>query len=306
MRQSGKRESMAGATSFRMYRCRCICLLILLRAAGSFFIPGSYRPRLNSARKSRSAFSPVVVRVTEGGEDAAQGSEGASKEGVPSEEELNATENFYSELEFRGQVPDGIREPTGEELSATDNFFSEIKARYKGETVEEILGDRALYKQLKDKIGDNRLEAELKVALADRIGGLATGAGGNTTDILPKPERTPEDVVMLILNNLRSNDEPYKDHGIEVFYRFTSESSVTFDYDIERVADYIKSSKYSVLTRWDAVNFPRQIDISMDKKKAHQMLKLRDPLDNTWNVVSFMLSFHKNCWLVDSVIVRAK
>jgi hypothetical protein len=38
----------------------------------------------------------------------------------------------------------------------------------------------------------------------------------NITNVMPNPELTPNEVINLILEALRTNDEPYADHGIEV------------------------------------------------------------------------------------------
>jgi hypothetical protein len=50
----------------------------------------------------------------------------------------------------------------------------------------------------------------------------------------------------------------------------------------------------------------RPLDTSMAGDKAYQLLRLRDREQNQWNVVSFTLSQHHSCWLLDSVIVKAK
>jgi hypothetical protein len=39
---------------------------------------------------------------------------------------------------------------------------------------------------------------------------------------MPNPELTPNEVINLILEALRTNDEPYADHGIEVSFHATS------------------------------------------------------------------------------------
>mmetsp|Transcript_1144 Transcript_1144/g.1764 ORF Transcript_1144/g.1764 Transcript_1144/m.1764 type:complete len:212 (+) Transcript_1144:102-737(+) len=162
---------------------------------------------------------------------------------------------------------------------------------------------------IKNNGGDDSSEGSNdSILLEDQLTGELKSRNITTTrtDVLPNTERTPNEVVTILLEALRCNDEPYENHGMEVFYRFASPSSIWYEYDIDRVASYIKSSKYSVLTMWHAINYPRPLDLSIDGKRAYQLLRLRNKLRNCWEVVSFTLSKHDNCWLVDSVLIKLK
>ncbi|CAM9440381.1 unnamed protein product [Phaeothamnion confervicola] len=207
-------------------------------------------------------------------------------------------------------VPPTISE---DEIATTKDFFLEVSARFNGSDITDILFDKKVYTELRRR-RDFGLEQELYAVLQSKRNASAalltsdyidplTGKR-NMTAVLPNPERTPNDVIMAVLESLRENDEPYENHGVEVFYRFTSPSSATYEYEIDRVASFIKSSKYQVMTRWDAVNYPRPLDLSLDHKRAYQLLRLRDSKDDAWRVVSFSLSQHRSCWLIDSVIVK--
>jgi hypothetical protein len=50
----------------------------------------------------------------------------------------------------------------------------------------------------------------------------------------------------------------------------------------------------------------RPLDMSVCGSRAYQLLRLRDSEANCWQVVSFSLSKHQDCWLLDSVIVKSK
>ncbi|CAM9576351.1 unnamed protein product [Chrysoparadoxa australica] len=210
---------------------------------------------------------------------------------------------------------EGKREVGEDEKLLTDDFFLEVQARYKNETVKEALLDKQLYKELR-KRRDFGLEQDLYQTLQNRNTSQRLMAmenwvdpltgKKNMTDILPSEERTPNEVIRVLLEALRFNNEPFENHGIEVFYRFSSPSSATYEFDLDRVADYINSSKYSLLTRWDSVNYPHGLVVSPDQLKAYQTLRLRDPERNVWVNVSFMLSSVNDCWLLDSVLVKER
>jgi hypothetical protein len=131
----------------------------------------------------------------------------------------------------------------------------------------------------------------------------------------PKPNesQTPGEVIELVLRALRDVDWPRPNHGIECLMRYSGPASILGDKrpDVtsEMLLDYFASSKYSILLDWVSITYLKKLELSLDKCRALQQLRLTTG-DGESIPVTFQLSKHKigvdDVWLIDQLLVKSR
>ena len=129
---------------------------------------------------------------------------------------------------------------------------------------------------------------------------------------LPNEEQTPGEVIELVLRALRDVDWPRPSHGVEVLRNYSGPASMLGDDrpDVtkEMLIDYFASSKYSILLDWVSIQYKRKLDLSMDKKRALQQLRLTSAAGESVPI-TFQLSKHNteqgSVWLIDQLLVKS-
>ena len=68
-------------------------------------------------------------------------------------------------------------------------------------------------------------------------------------------------------------------------------------------------SRYQILLDWVAVQYPKPLDLSIDKKRALQRIRLKSP-SGEWVPITFQFGRHSDpsgggdLWLIDQVLVK--
>ena len=272
-----------------------VAVLILAAAADGFLAPGAR----GGARAARTRAS-----LASGGAGA-----GPAPDQPPSDR--NATDlarSFYENVKRRGK--EGASSPA---ITEEKDIYRALRERT-GFGVEEefarVRQERIEGKNATSSSMDASAEL-LKATLRakDGEGGLGIDESTGYANS-PGPTLTPGEVVMSILQATKRNDEPYKDHGIEVLLRFTSGASSAVDAEIEfaRYCDFIPDSEYDILLKWDTVRFR---PLEERGKNAFQKVQLKSAAPGAeWVTVKFKLSERKtflgDVWLVDSFIVSTR
>lgn len=130
--------------------------------------------------------------------------------------------------------------------------------------------------------------------------------------LVPDPELTAGEVVLLVLEALRNNDVPTKNRGMEIFFGYSSPGSQIKNEDgltPREYAEFLQEDKeYKVLFDHQGASIDKA-DYSFDGKKAFFTARLKagpGPLDAV--SVNFILSSigveDDACWLVDSMLIR--
>ncbi|CBJ28812.1 conserved unknown protein [Ectocarpus siliculosus] len=235
----------------------------------------------------------------------------ANEAGGGAEEEddtLELTKGFYSEIAARlGKTAQGQPQDS-QETAKDEDSGSEI--------------DKAIYDELRARRDfgfeqDLGLELEkrniTKEAEAKKIidAGLEQMPGvTSSATFLPSSELTPREVVTSVLEALKNNDQPYHNHGVEVFIRFLAPSSAMHGVEMSGVARYLAENRNRAFMHWNTMAFPRPLTVSGGAKqnKAFQPVKLRDTMTGAWHSVSVYLTLdaRSNCWLIESCIVKGE
>ncbi|CAM9154066.1 unnamed protein product [Ascophyllum nodosum] len=208
----------------------------------------------------------------------------------------------------------------------TKEFYEEVAARWNTtvegamEVEKDIQFDKALYDELRTR-RDFGFEQDLGLELEKRNitkkaevtkivdKGLEALPGvTSSTTFTPSSDLTPREVVNSVLEALKNNDNPYHNHGVEVFIRFLSPSSAMYGVEMEGVARYLGENRNRALMHWDAIAYPRPLTLSGGEKKnkAFQPLKLQDTMTGTWHSVSVYMTLDAktNHWLIESIIMK--
>ena len=78
---------------------------------------------------------------------------------------------------------------------------------------------------------------------------------------------------------------------------------------VEMLLNYFATSKYSILLDWVSITYTRKLDISIDKKRALQQIRLTSANGDAVPV-TFQLSIHEtpqgNVWLIDQLLVKTR
>ena len=129
-------------------------------------------------------------------------------------------------------------------------------------------------------------------------------AGGvPLTDLTPRPEMSPEQVVQFQVAALAHNDDPQTDAGIERAFRFASPSNKTATGPLEKFAQIVKSPAYSPMLNNVSSSI---VGSNVEGNKAKVAVKV---FGATGRQVTFVFVLSKrsegefsNCWMTDAVM----
>ena len=141
----------------------------------------------------------------------------------------------------------------------------------------------------------------------------ATGA----TTPMPNSEQTPGEVIELVLRALRDVDWPGEGHGVEVLRSYSGPASILGEEQKQEeitpevLIEYFASSKYAILLDWVQITYLRKLELSLDKNRALQQIRLTSRAGESVPV-TFQLSKHANpdgsedpVWLIDQLLVKS-
>lgn len=183
-----------------------------------------------------------------------------------------------------------------------DDLYAHLNQRPEYETSE-------LYKNLRKRVDvTDPMYNELEKV---KWGDLLNNAG-------PTSETTPGEAIETVLRALRDVDEPSKNSGLELLQLFSSSASALNPNSQggmtpEQLREYFDQSKYGILLDWVAIRYTRKLDLSFDKRRAVQQLRLTGR-DGTSVPVTFQMSQYKvdeadaasaDVWLIDQLLVKS-
>ena len=215
-------------------------------------------------------------------------------EGIPPDDHAtDARENKASD--------DFVRMKQELDKAQLKEFNSELYAHLSKRPEYET---KELYSALRTRVDvDDPLYGELK----ERREILANGPSP-----LPTPSQTPGEVIELVLRALRDVDWPREGHGIELLTNYSSPASILGEekpeVTPEALLNYFSTSKYSILLEWVSITYTRKLELSLDKRRALQQLRLTSQM-GTSVPVTFQLSQHSTSqgrvWLIDQLLVKS-
>lgn len=128
---------------------------------------------------------------------------------------------------------------------------------------------------------------------------------------IPDSDLTAGEVVLLILEALKNNDNPTRNKGVEILFGYSSSGSQIRNEEgltPAEYADFLKETEYKVLFTHEEVMIDKG-QYSFDGKKAFFTARLRvgpAPLDFT--SCNFILTSEGSgedaAWMVDSILIR--
>ncbi len=121
--------------------------------------------------------------------------------------------------------------------------------------------------------------------------------------LTPNPEYTPQEVVRIQLAALARNNDPHKDAGIEITFRFASPANRMMTGPLGRFIQLLYNPLYSPMLEHRAVNFGELVR----EKDSARLSVILTAADGQLVGYLFVLSKQKNgqydqCWMTDSVI----
>lgn len=122
-------------------------------------------------------------------------------------------------------------------------------------------------------------------------------------EMVPLPTFSPQEVVNMQLKALQENDQPYKNHGIEVAFRFASPSNKESTGPLNKFIGLVSNETYQSLLNFRQYGLD---DIEIKGDKALQKVTLIDAEDQP-AVYYFQLSRQQeapytDCWMTDGVV----
>jgi len=183
----------------------------------------------------------------------------------------------------------------------TTELYSHLQKRPDFETSE-------LYSSLRKRVDvDDPIYNELK----DRRDMLEKNPSS-----LPSTEQTPGEVIELVLRALRDVDWPHPAHGIEVLRNYSGTGSVlgappssggSTEVTAQLLLEYFETTKYSILLEWVSIQYLKKLDLSVDRKRALQQIRLTSGAGDSVPV-TFQLSKYQRpegeVWLIDQLLVK--
>lgn len=128
----------------------------------------------------------------------------------------------------------------------------------------------------------------------------------------PNEDQTPGEVIELVLRALRDVDWPSAGHGVKILQTYSGPASILGDdrpdVTVQKLLDYFATSKYLILLEWVAIQYTRKLELSLDKNRALQRLRLTGRAGEAVEV-TFQLSKHQTgygeVWLIDQLLVKS-
>lgn len=122
------------------------------------------------------------------------------------------------------------------------------------------------------------------------------------SDLTPRPDLTPEQVVQYQVSALQHNDDPKSDAGIERVFRFASPSNKQVTGPLEKFVQIVKSPAYSPMLN----NASSSIVGSEQKDNQAKVTVKVVAADGSHVTYVFVLSKQSegefnNCWMTDGV-----
>lgn len=176
---------------------------------------------------------------------------------------------------------------------------------------------------------DDQLYSEVKERVLDTAGGFVDFVKGASDDddedeetldtpkvyappiTVPDSDLTAGEVVLLVLEAMKNNDNPSKNKGVEILFGYSSSGSqIKNEQGLTpaEYADFLNETEYKVLFSHEEVMIDKG-QYSFDGKKAFFTARLRvgpGPLDFT--SCNFILTSEgageDAAWMVDSILIR--
>lgn len=178
---------------------------------------------------------------------------------------------------------------------------------------------------------NDQLYSEVKERVLDTAGGFIDFVKGASDDdedeeeesllnvpkeyvpplTIPDSDLTAGEVVLLILEALKNNDNPTRNKGVEILFGYSSSGSQIRNEEgltPNEYADFLKETEYKVLFTHEEVMIDKG-QYSFDGKKAFFTARLRvgpAPLDFT--SCNFILTSEGSgedaAWMIDSILIR--
>jgi hypothetical protein len=125
----------------------------------------------------------------------------------------------------------------------------------------------------------------------------------NATELSPKPELTPQQVVEYQLSVLQHNDEPTPNAGIEKAFRFASPANQRSTGPIAHFIEMVHGPGYAALLNAREAVVMR---VQIEENEAKVLTRVSSAPDSEMYYV-FLLSKqsegeHADCWMTDGVI----
>ncbi len=134
---------------------------------------------------------------------------------------------------------------------------------------------------------------------------LLVGCGALRPDpeSLPDPRWSPADVVRIQIDALRKNDEPERDAGIEIAFRFASPANKRVTGPLERFEELVHNPVYRPMLGHEVATY-EQVEVVEDEAAVVVSIVGRDG-----RVAAFLFQLSRQrggdydgCWMTDSVI----
>ncbi|MFQ5961546.1 MAG: DUF4864 domain-containing protein [Candidatus Methylomirabilales bacterium] len=126
----------------------------------------------------------------------------------------------------------------------------------------------------------------------------------NKSELLhPSPDYSPDEVIRIQLEALADNDNPHKDAGIEVAFRFASPANKMVTGPLDRFIRMVHNPVYRAMLHYQAARYG---ELQLQGNQAMQSVILTAANGEHVGYV-FILSRQKGapcdeCWMTDSVL----
>lgn len=212
---------------------------------------------------------------------------------------------------------DYVREITASEL----NLFTGVDEGGVGKLAGNVtITNKELYDSLKERVLESPTSFQKLTTGADESDDGTMSATGDSIEQsktyvppknVPDAELTAGEVVTVVLEALRNNDNPSTNRGVEILFAYSSSASILADLErapsVEEYGEMLRTSPdQKILLEHVDVLFDKA-DYSQDKKRAFITVRLMD-MEKTLTSVNFILSTGSSddCWLIDSHLVRPR
>ena len=125
----------------------------------------------------------------------------------------------------------------------------------------------------------------------------------NADLIKPNSNLKPLDVLMIQLNSLKNNNNPYKDAGIEQTWEFAHPSNRVFTGPLERFKSMMYSPSYSIMLDHETHEI---IKVKLEANTAYFFIELTDKQGDLFGFEWILkkvnnVGIYKDCWMTTSV-----
>mmetsp|Transcript_20621 Transcript_20621/g.55644 ORF Transcript_20621/g.55644 Transcript_20621/m.55644 type:complete len:195 (-) Transcript_20621:257-841(-) len=121
-------------------------------------------------------------------------------------------------------------------------------------------------------------------------------------EVRPNTKRTPREVIMIVLNALRTPDEPYENYGPQVAIAYSAPSNGASQLTPGQFAGYLSEDSYQIFAEWDDVEMEDELEIEDDGEHAYQDVMVKRKDDASWTHINWNLIKHEGMWMSESVV----